>query len=880
MGLLTMKNRHPRNTNTVLVALLLGVLSPSLGWALTAADTLIRNQASATFKDETGAVYNVTSNMVETLVQQVAGLELTQSQTKLASAGGTVDFPHVVTNTGNGKDSYPLTVGNLASGDFTFGNISFYADANQDGQADDLTKPITTTPELKPGESFSFVSIANVPGSAAAGNQGSYTLVANSAFTPATVASNTDTAKVTDQAIMDVTKSLSANAGKAGSGNYTVTLRYHNRSLVTASDVAILDALPDGMEYVPGSARWSESGSTVLTDASPSDVQGTLQTIRYCAYDSSCTGLPEAEQDADTDTTNQVTAILTEVVPDSRGEVSFAVKIASGLPPSVLVNTAEYEYHDGASTTDRYPTNAVRFEVTQVAGVVTNGSDSNSTDGTGEPISASGVLQNSTAVFHDFIWNTGNGPDSFDITLTGSTFPAGTVFQLYQADGYTPVLDNNGNGIPDTGTRAAGSAYEVVVKAILPPGASGSGFDVTVVATSFKNSQKSNPAINHLAGIVASGVDLTNNAALGNTGVAGSGAGPEANAVTTNMVMPGATTRFTLYVNNTSGASDNYDLSASTDSSFANVVLPASWTVTFTDDAGTPISNTGIIAANSSKRVYADVSVPADAGSSLTALYFRAVSPVTGASDIKHDAVTVGELTDVALFPDNQGQVLPGGIIVYSHWLVNQGNADQANITFTFSGDSDGWQTVLYADTDGNGELSGGDTKLSTVANLAVGETRLIFAKVHAAATLPMGAINVTTITASWNGGADSNQATDTTMTNRSDVSIRKEQALDANCNGSPDSAYSFSAFAAEPGQCIVYRLTAVNTGAETMLNVRIQDATPAFTTFITAGGLPKLSQGSLATPISNGSHGEIIGAMGALDPGYSATLTFGIEIE
>jgi hypothetical protein len=63
-------------------------------------------------------------------------------------------------------------------------------------------------------------------------------------------------------------------------------------------------------------------------------------------------------------------------------------------------------------------------------------------------------------------------------------------------------------------------------------------------------------------------------------------------------------------------------------------------------------------------------------------------------------------------------------------------------------------------------------------------------------------------------------------------------------------------------------------------MNVRIQDATPAYTSFITAGGLPMLSQGALAAPIANGARGRIIGAMGTLDAGYSATLTFGIRIE
>ena len=78
-----------------------------------------------------------------------------------------------------------------------------------------------------------------------------------------------------------------------------------------------------------------------------------------------------------------------------------------------------------------------------------------------------------------------------------------------------------------------------------------------------------------------------------------------------------------------------------------------------------------------------------------------------------------------------------------------------------------------------------------------------------------------------------------------------------------------------------MYQLTATNTGVEQMQNVQIHDATPAYTHFYTAGNLlPTLSQGSLSTPISDGSRGDISGAMGVLNPGYSAVLIFGIQIE
>lgn len=876
------KNLLNKISRPFLFLLAVLILAPIQTWALTAANTLIRNQASASFKDETGQSYSVTSNMVETLVQQVAGLDLVQDQSKRGSIGGTVQFPHVLTNVGNGDDSFSL-MGTDDTGDqFDFGSISLYADLNQDGQPDDLSSPITDSPLLKPGEKFAFIAVVTVPGTAVSGNQGKLTVVATSLFTNTLSEANTDTVVVTNQAIVDITKAISATAGLAGSGPYTVTLSYENMSALSATNVTLMDALPTGMTYVAGSGRWSETAASALTDANPADLHtASSSTLRYCAYDASCTGLPESAKDADSDSTNQVTAIISQVAAGARGSVSFQVMIAAGLPASWLTNTGELQYHDGVAT-QTTDSNQVAFQIIQNSGVVTNGSNTLSTDGTAEPITVATANQGGTVVFNDYVWNTGNGEDSFDLALSGSTFPAGSSIQLFHADGFTPLLDTNGNGIPDTGNLDAGEAANIVIKVQLPASAignnSGNGYQVTLTATSFKDDTLSNPALNKLTTIASSSVDMTNNALLGAPAALGTGMGPEASAVSTNTAAPGTTTRFTLFINNTSSRTDNYDLSASTDSTFATKVLPAGWSVKFVDDTNKAISNTGIIAPASGKRVFVDVTVPANAASATTSLYFRALSPITAAGDIKHDAVTVGAATDVVLEPNNQGQVLPGGTVIYSHWLTNQGNMPQTNISLTQTNSAENWASQLYADTDGNGVLSGGDARISTVASLGSGESLLIFAKIYAPATAPMGEANLTTLTASWSGG--SVQATDLTTTNRSDIVIVKEQALDATCNGVADFAFGLGDFDASPGECVMYRLTATNTGAETMQNVKIQDATPAYTVFNTTGGLPQLSQGALAAPVTQGGRGDVIGAMGTLAPGYSATLIFGIRIE
>lgn len=878
-----MSNNRLNNLNRLIFLVLMTVvLIPLQTWALTAANTMIRNQASATFKDETGTAYSVTSNMVETLVQQVAGLELVQTQTKLATSGAGVDFPHVVTNTGNGDDSFNLSSAEMTGDAFDFTTVKFYADANQDGQADDLSTPITKTPLLKAGESFSFVAIAEVPASLSDASSGKYTLTAASAFTATTQETNVDTAEVNTSAVLDVTKSMSATQGLAGSGNYTVTLRYHNSSELTASNVTLIDALPTGMTYVVNSARWSESGNTILSDANPADAQGSVQTILYCAYDNSCTGLAEATNDADTNSTNQVTAIINQVGAGVTGELRFQVKIAANATSSILTNTAEYAFNDGSTNTPSFDTNSVKFEVLQDVGVVTNGSAGVSTDGTNEPILVGSIAQGGTAVFNDYVWNTGNGVDSFDISLSNSSFPAGTVLHLFQADGNTPLLDTNGNGLPDTGNLDPNSSALIVIKASLPPSITGTTpYSVTLNATSFKDSSQSNPAINTLNAIGTSSVDLTNDLALtANTTVPGQGVGPEPAAVTTNNLMPGTKTDFILYVNNTSSVSDSFDLQTSTDSTFATIVIPAGWKVRFLDEQAKAITNTGPIAAGDNKRVFAEVTAPANATSSMVDLYFRVLSPTTGSSDIKHDAVAIGAVTDLVLYPDNTGQILPGGSIVYSHWLSNQGNVNKTAISLASSDANDGWTSLLYADTDGDGVLSGGDQRLSTLANLAAGDTILIFAKVLAASDIALGVANVTTVTATWDSGAASTQAIDVTTTNSSDVSIRKQQALDSNCDGAPEGAFTHALFTAEPGQCVIYQLVATNTGAEQVRNVRIQDASPAYTTFNTAGGLPQMSQGSLAHSIAQGSTGDIIGVVGNLNGGANASLTFAVKIQ
>src|SRR5215471_12528122 len=659
----------------LVVLAMTALLVPTGATAQTAAGTSIGNQASATYTDSSSVSRTATSNVVTTIVQQAASLTLTANGAKTASPGSPVFYPHTLTNTGNGSDSFTLTLAPAQSGAFTLTGTHIYLDANGDGIPDNFTDLTGTQVTVAPGaaNAFKFVITGTVPPGATAGQTNNFSVTATSVFDNTKSASNTDTTTATSNAVINTTKSMSSNSGAAGSGPYTVTLTYTNSGNNTATTVNISDALPAGMTYVAGSGRWSVTGATVLTDAT-GDVQPAA-------------GSPHIDYSV---TGSTITGIVDQVGPGISGQITFQVNIASGVAPGVLNNTGTISYNDGSGTTVNGSSNTFAFTVRQSASVTISdtGVAANDNDGTINGIDTiNSAAQGSTVTFTDVVTNTGNGTDSFNITIPSNTFPAGTVFTLYKSDGVTPLIDTTGNGVPDTGPLAAGASYTVIVKAALPAGAIGGPFNSTVTATSTVigaiNAGANASMIDRLVAITSNTVDMTNNAALGSPGVLGVGPGPEASPVVTIAANPGTTSTFTLYVNNTSGASvaDTYDLLASSTTTFtSSSTLPAGWSVTFhaslgsdcsAANLGAVISNTGVVNGGTAKLVCAAIGIPASAPAGAQAIYFQSKSPTSGALDQKHDQVTVNTIHNVTLTPNGSNQIFPGGSVVYTHSLTN-----------------------------------------------------------------------------------------------------------------------------------------------------------------------------------------------------------------
>ena len=935
------------------------------------AGTRIKNQASASYRTclddgctEQAEAQRVTSNLVETVIRNVPGIELVSDQGKPAVPGGYVYFSHVLTNTGNGPDQYQLCLDNVSP---QFASWAVYTDRDGDGQpdvggtlfnhtdADGCQDSLTRT--LLARETVSVVIEAELAGSVSAGQQPSLQLRAISNTDAGLIASNTDEADVVDGPVIEVAKSLSSREGRSPDGPLTVTLEYRNASDDVATDIVIEDILPmttidgsnGGMTYVPGSARWSQTGSTVLTDDGEDGNQGNApDLIEYCAYD---------EDASNPDCQDRVRASVAELLPGGIGILTFEVTIDEGVSAGERIrNTARFRYANQSGDTvfgspSPFSTNSVSYRVLGQAlapSVVANNDDADSVTGsddasdTGNRVEVASAGQGGTVAFDNVVWNTGDGEDSFDILIDrdsdrqgnplASPFPANTVFQLYKADGATPLVDTDGNGVSDTGpipvpdaatgqcparfvtdTVNGACGVRIVLRAILPPDALGGPYMVTQRARSTSDTSVVNAVTDVLLSVVANSVDVTNDQPV-NGSAPGEGAGPEATPVRTLSIAPGSQGVLVLYINNTGARQDSYDLQFS-DSNFNAGQLTGGWQVAFHRDGGngncsqlgSELTNTGLVPASGRRLVCVQVSVPAEAeGGDTLSLYLRAQSPTSGASDIKLDAVSVVAGPAISMQPDQTGQASPGSSKVYSHQLTNTGTVDLTNVLLSaapLAASDNGWSVTLYEDSNGDGQWNSGDalipdgTPLQTANNdgvLAVGESLSVFARVFVPANAAYGTRNIKTLTVTAEGASQSvtDTATDTTTVNNTDVAVTKEQALDADCDGVPDGpgsctgdgCFVYTPFQATPGeQCVIYRLTARNTGSHAIFQVTLNDRTQPYTSLLGAATRCDAPAGDCTALVSapaDAGQGEVSVNVGELQAGETATLIFGLRVE
>lgn len=914
-------NRSGRILSTHLLVAAAGLLAiaPSASAAPPAAGTVIGNQAVATYQSA-GQTFSVTSNRVETTIKTIAGVQIENDTSKDVIAGGNAFFPHTVTNVGNAADRYDLTTSELGSGLSVAG---IYADDDCDGVPNTLTA-ITRTGSLNPGESACVVVEVNV----APGATGSPTLKITAASTLETAGnfvsgtpnqpndSDTDTVNVVDGAVLQFTKnmSLAADGDRDDSGSLTpgdrvrVRFNYSNTGGADATQVEISDVLPDELVYVAGTGKWSDGGTmNEGGGATPDHTNGQGHTIFY-SYDE----------------TLGLKAVISTLPVGKTSYIEFEASVADGAAGTIANTgtidsdqTGQQSSNEARLTVDNGDAIAVTLADRSAADPAyagrsksdlpddnLGGSVISATDGDGEAndtiAHVAGYLSSSTPVpFEVIITNHSNTAQRFNFSAAPGNYPEGTTF-TFATDG-APILDTNGDGQPDIQV-AANTVSKLSVRANLPSGSARSAgqeaWEATVTATAIANPAVSNRTRLRIEAAVGGGtVDLQNGGDKA-IGAAVDNGGEPWTTVDTN---PGEAAEFTLVVVNKRSVPDSFNLSFS-ETNFAPGAMPAGWQVVFRNADGETVTNTGVISPGASAKLTARVTPPASASpSSLgeTNVYFRAASTSNpSVVDTKLDRVTVRQRVDLAISTDQTAQAAPGGVVVITHLLENRGNVSIKNGAIGYDPAFPSFAESLWHDINGNGVWDSSDTLVNSLADIvgegsfAPDDTALLFSRVQVPSTGASGLSESAKIVVGTNltgpGGASvtdqntgNNAVTETVTVVSGNVTVTKSQALDADCNGEADVDFSPHPQAAAPGECIVYRVTAVNVGTANADGLKIDDAVPAYTTYV---GSSAVAEGGSSASVSqqpdNRATGAIQSKHDTLSPGQKATLTFRVRID
>ena len=881
-------------------------LMPTAQAAAPTAGSNISNIATASYTDGNGASKTVTSNEVKTIVLQVSSFTLVADRNATINPNGTATLSHTLTNTGNGTDTFTLSVSQLTNDNFDLNNVHIYLDSNQDGVPDNNNDITTVT--LTANQSVGIIVVSTVPVTQTDGQKAQYTLNATAGFDTSVTGFNTDTVTVSAGASMQIQKSASV-ASVAPNGDITYTLTYKNTGNGAAPFVTIKDTLPNTVTYNLGSGLWSGS-STALTDAAGGDPAG----IDY-RYDSG---------------SKTVYVSLTNVPANSTGTVKFTVKANAGNN-STVNNTASIFIDDNNDPTNTptgtTPTQSNQTTVTPTliyTGTINDSAtdvyadaDKVTTDPNKDDQILSVTSQGVPVVFGNNAGSTDGGPDlivvhntgtateTFNVTYNKSDLPAGSIVELFKADGATPLTDTNGDGIVDTGPLAAGTTAQIQVKVTLPtsyntPVDNATSDDVIVTIKPASDSTALADTIKlSIVDVTPATVDLfkdDNTDTTTGTKTPGATGLDTGSPVESKSVAGGQPAVFQIDVKNSGATPDNFNLT--------NSALPSGWTVQyFKDDGngnptGSALTNTGNIAPGATVNLVAVVTPPANAPVSTTPVVFTVTSPVTGLSDSLTDEVKVKETRQLTLVSDNIGQVAPGGTVTYTHTLTNNGNilegATDGSLPFTLLNDK-GWNTTLYVDLNGNGiadanELVSGtdigavlknyDLDADSIKGLEAGQSVKLIVKVEAPATAVAGTQDTATLTVSPTATAAGTQQSpltniDLTTVNDGQIRLVKEQALDATCNGNAIGSFTQNNLSSKPGTCVVYRSTATNEGNVPVTTVKINDNVPTYTTLVSGSASNNNTSGTVTV---NGV--AITNSVATLSGNTSAQLQFTVRID
>lgn len=253
----------------------------------------------------------------------------------------------------------------------------------------------------------------------------------------------------------------------------------------------------------------------------------------------------------------------------------------------------------------------------------------------------------------------------------------------------------------------------------------------------------------------------------------------------------------------------------------------------------------------------------------------NSVTPVAGQS---YSGVNFGLVPSNTLSPNGAQTASPGTSLVYVH---SYQAATGGQVTFSLASAanpaSPAWSQVLYLDSNCNASLGSSETPITAPINVSAGQILCLIVKQQVPAGAPTGGQNIVTLNAafSFTGATPALNstllATDTTTVGQpGGLTLGK---LVSNVTQGGAATLSVTAKA---GDTVQYTLTAVNNGSQPISAMAINDATPAYTTFLSATCPGALPAGMTACSVSTQ---PAIGTQGALQWSFTGLLTPGVQV-
>lgn len=238
-----------------------------------------------------------------------------------------------------------------------------------------------------------------------------------------------------------------------------------------------------------------------------------------------------------------------------------------------------------------------------------------------------------------------------------------------------------------------------------------------------------------------------------------------------------------------------------------------------------------------------------------------------------YSGVNFADIQPAQFMTDGVQSAMPGSVVFYPHTFTA---GISGSVSFSLSSaaapysSSFLWNEVLYRDSNCNGAIDAGEPLLTGSVSLSAGQGLCVLVKEFVPLGAPLNALNKVTISAQFVSGSVSStlsRSDTTTVGQTPDMPLVK----------------SVDKTSALPGSLLTYVLTFTNVSTGLLSNIVVNDATPSFTVFVSAGcgALPlSLTGCSIIAPAVGATGNVRFTYTGTLAPNSVGAATYTVQIQ